>query len=95
MVLEIAEFSAKPGYEDDFATAFMEAVPLAAAIEGFRSARLTRGIESPSKFVALIEWDNMEDHTVKFRQSDNFLKWRDIVSPFFEGDVRVQHSTDV
>jgi heme-degrading monooxygenase HmoA len=93
MVLEIAQFTAKPGHEDAFAAAFDEAVPLAAAIEGFRSARLTRGVESSSTFVALIEWDRMEDHTETFRNSDNFLKWRDIVGPHFEGAPTVQHTT--
>ena len=48
MVLEIAEFTAQPGHEDEFAAAFQEALPLAAATEGFRSARLMLGVESPS-----------------------------------------------
>jgi heme-degrading monooxygenase HmoA len=94
MVLEIAEFAAQPGHEDEFAAAFQEALPLAAATEGFRSARLMRGIESPSTFVALIEWDTREAHTETFRQSDRFEKWRSLVGPHYVGNPRIQHAVD-
>ncbi|HEY2205664.1 MAG TPA: antibiotic biosynthesis monooxygenase family protein [Pseudonocardia sp.] len=95
MVLEIAEFAIKPGQEDDFAAAYHQAVPLVAATEGFRSARLTRGVESPSTFVLMIEWDSVEAHDVGFRESDRFPQWRALIGPFFAGDPRVHHTRDV
>lgn len=95
MVLEIAEFSIKPGDEDAFAAAFREAKPLVAATEGFRSARMTRGIESPSSFVLLIEWDTLEAHTKGFRESDRFTRWRELIGPYFAVDPRVQHTEEI
>ncbi|MDT7674231.1 MAG: hypothetical protein QOD82_2133 [Pseudonocardiales bacterium] len=93
MVLEIAEFAIQPGREDDFAAAYREALPLAAATPGFRNARMVRGIESPSTFVLLVEWDTLEAHTKGFRESDRFPRWRELIGPFFAGDPRVQHAT--
>ena len=64
MVLEIADFTVKSGTEDAFAAAVEAGLPHIAATPGFLGARLTRGIESPSRFVLLIEWESLEAHTV-------------------------------
>ncbi|GAY09527.1 antibiotic biosynthesis monooxygenase [Pseudonocardia sp. N23] len=95
MVLEIADFDIRPGTEDQFAAAYLQARDLLAATPGFVSARMTRGIESPSRFVLLVEWQSVEAHTVGFRGSDRFPKWREIIGPFFAGDPRVEHAQDV
>ena len=95
MVLEIADFTVKAGSEDAFAAAVREGLPHVAATPGFLGARLTRGIESPSRFVLLIEWESLEAHTVEFRESDRFAKWRALVGPYFDGDPHVEHVSDV
>ncbi|NMH95349.1 antibiotic biosynthesis monooxygenase [Pseudonocardia bannensis] len=95
MVLEIADFAIRPGTEDDFAAAYRSARELLAATPGFRSARMTRGIESPSRFVLLVEWDSLESHTVDFRESDRFGQWRALIGPYFDGDPRVEHFGDI
>lgn len=95
MVLEIAEFNIQPGQEEDFVAAFREARPLVEATEGFRSARMTRGIESSSTFVLLVEWDTLEAHTQNFRKSDRYPRWRALIGPYFAGDPVVRHSVDI
>ncbi len=95
MVLELADFAVLPGLEDAFAQAYREAVMHLQASPGFRSARMTRGIESPSRFVFLVEWDDLESHTVGFRESERFARWRAVIGPFFDGAPRVEHFTDV
>ena len=95
MVLEIARFTILAGREDDFVAAYREARELLAATDGFRSARMTRGVESPSRFVLLVEWDTVEAHTENFRQSDRFPRWRQLIGPFFDGDPDVEHWVDV
>ncbi|MDT7579849.1 MAG: hypothetical protein QOK35_1113 [Pseudonocardiales bacterium] len=95
MVLEIADFAVLPGQEEAFAAAFGEGVAQLRASPGFRSARMTRGIESPARFVMMVEWDDLEAHTVTFRESERFTRWREIVGPFFDGPPRVEHFVDV
>ena len=95
MVLEIADFTVLPGQEDAFADAYRGAVTHLRDSPGFRSARMTRGIESPSRFVFLVEWDDLESHTVGFRESERFTRWRAGIGPFFHGAPRVEHFTDV
>jgi heme-degrading monooxygenase HmoA len=95
MVLEIADIAVKPGTEEQFAQAAREGLKYVSDTPGFGSARLTRGVESPSRFVLLIEWDSIEAHNVGFRQSENFARWRGLIGPFLDGNPRVEHVNDV
>ena len=95
MVLELAEITVLPGQEDRFADACRDGVALIRASPGFRSVRVTRGIESPARFVLLVEWDDLEAHTVGFRESERFTRWRAVIGPFFDGPPRVEHFTEV
>jgi heme-degrading monooxygenase HmoA len=95
MVLEIADFAILPGSEEKFAAAVREGLAFVEATPGFRTARMTRSIESPGRFVLLIEWDSVEAHTVGFRESENFAKWRALIGPYFDGPPRVEHFADV
>jgi heme-degrading monooxygenase HmoA len=95
MVLEIAIIQVRPGEEDAFATAYGKARPLVAETPGCRTVRMTRGIESPSRFVLLVEWDTIEAHTVNFRESDRFPRWRELIGPYFAEPPQVEHAVDV
>ncbi len=94
MVLEVAQFQITPGSEDAFAQAYATAVEHVAATPGFRSARLVRGVESPSQFVLLVEWESVEAHEV-FRGGDGFGAWRAAIGPHFAAPPHVEHYRDV
>ncbi|MEU5726884.1 antibiotic biosynthesis monooxygenase family protein [Micromonospora sp. NPDC047738] len=95
MVLEVALIDVKPGQEDAFAAAYTQAYPLLRGAEGCRSVRMTRGVESPSRFVLLVEWDSVEAHDVNFRQSERFPQWRALIGPHFANPPLVEHFVDV
>ena len=95
MVLEIADFTVLPGTGDEFADAVREGIRYVSDTPGFRTARLTRGVETPTRFVLLIEWDSVEAHTVGFRQSENYGRWRELIAPFFDGNPHVEHVDEV
>lgn len=91
MILEIADFRILADRADEFPSAVEEGLQHVAATPGFHNAKLTRSIESPNRFVLIIEWDDVESHTVGFRESESFGKWRAIVGPFFDGTPFVEH----
>lgn len=95
MVLEIAQIDVLPGQEDGFAAAYAQARPILAETEGCLTTRMTRGVESPSHFVLLVEWESVEAHVENFRNTDRFTRWRTILSPFFAKPPFVEHYTDV
>jgi heme-degrading monooxygenase HmoA len=95
MVLEIGLIQVTPGSEEDFAAAYRKARPILASTPGCRSVRMTRGIESPSRFVLLVEWDNLESHEHGFRGTDRFARWRELIGPYFAEPPAVEHAVDV
>jgi heme-degrading monooxygenase HmoA len=95
MVLEIADIAVRPGSEDDFLAAYRGAREVLASTPGCRSVRMTRGIESPSRFVLLVEWDSVQAHEENFRATDRYGTWRGAIGPFFATPPRVEHAEDV
>lgn len=95
MVLEVALIDVIPGHEDAFAAAYAQARPILNGAEGCRSVRMTRGVESPSRFVLLVEWDAVEAHEINFRQTERFTRWRELIGPHFANPPLVEHFTDV
>jgi heme-degrading monooxygenase HmoA len=95
MVLEIAEFSIRSGAEDSFATAYGRVARLIRDSPGCLSMRMTRGIETPERFVLLVEWENLSDHTEGFRESTSFQVWRQELSSYFAEAPHVEHHVDL
>ena len=48
-------------------------------------------VERPHVFMFTIGWDTLEDHTVGFRGSDLFVRWRELIGPHFDGTPVVEH----
>ena len=95
MVLEVALIDVVPGQEDEFAAAYGKARETLATTEGCRSVRMTRGVESPSRFVLLVEWDSVEAHLDNFRATERYTTWRGLIGPYFDGPARVEHFVDL
>jgi len=95
MVLEVALINVLAGREDDFVAAYGKARELVLTTPGCRSVRMTRGVETPTQFVLLVEWDSVEAHLENFRATDRFTRWRGLIGPYFDGAPRVEHFTDV
>lgn len=95
MVLEVGLIDVTAGSEDDFTTAYRTARELLTGTPGCRSVRMTRGVESPSRFVLLVEWDSVEAHEQNFRASERYGTWRGLIGPYFAQPPRVEHFTDL
>jgi heme-degrading monooxygenase HmoA len=95
MVLEVALIDVLPGQEDVFAAAYRQARPILAGTEGCRTVRMTHGVESPSRFVLLVEWDSVEAHEQNFRGTERFAQWRGLLGEYFAKPPLVEHFTDV
>jgi heme-degrading monooxygenase HmoA len=94
-VTEIARFDVKPGTESDFVAAYHSVRHEIATSPGCRSIRMSRGVESPSSFVLLVEWETLTAHTEGFRGSEGYGRWRAAISPYFAGTPTVEHVAGV
>jgi heme-degrading monooxygenase HmoA len=94
MILELAELRIQPGQQAAFDAAIVRGVTeVISKAKGFCSYSVTKGIESPERYVLMIFWETLENHTIDFRQSPDFQQWRAIVGPFFATPPAVEHFT--
>jgi len=91
MVLEHAPLQVVTGREDEFERAFIEASSIISAMNGFRSLRLARCLEDRSRYLLLVEWEQLEDHTVGFRGSAEYQRWRELLHHFYDPFPAVDH----
>ena len=94
MILEHALINVAAGREADFESAYAEARKVLTATPGCVSARLHRGVESPSRYLLLVVWETLDDHLVGFRESARFGEWRALIGPFFDSPPEVDHYRD-
>ena len=94
MILEIADIRVIAGKEAEFDAAIQHGVEtVASKAKGFRGYKVNKGVESPDRYVLMIYWDTLENHTVDFREGPLFAQWRAIVGPFFAAPPSVEHFT--
>lgn len=95
MILEVAVLNVRPGQEAEFESAFAGAREIIAASPGCLSHRLQRCMETPGRYLLLVEWRTLEDHTVGFRQSAAYAEWRRRLHHFYHPFPVVEHFVEV
>ncbi|WP_137893226.1 antibiotic biosynthesis monooxygenase [Ramlibacter sp. 2FC] len=92
MILELADIRIQSGREAEFEEAAKRGLDMVLSkAKGFQKYEVRRSIESPERYMLLIHWDTLEDHTVGFRTSPAYAQWRDIVGPYFAQAPFVEH----
>ncbi|MFZ4379364.1 MAG: antibiotic biosynthesis monooxygenase family protein [Polynucleobacter sp.] len=94
MILEHCEIEIDPSKGPEFEEAIVRGVEtVIAKSKGFKGFKVNHSVESPERYVLLIYWETLENHTVDFRGSAAFADWRAIVGPFFAKPPMVEHMT--
>jgi heme-degrading monooxygenase HmoA len=91
VILEAATLDVAPARTAGFEAAFASARPLIEATPGFRKLELRPCIEKPGRYLLLVWWERLEDHTVGFRQSDRYEAWRATLHHFYDPFPVVEH----
>ena len=91
MITEHAVLSVIPGQENEFIETLDQAKAIIAASPGFVSLRVSRGLEAPSHFLLLVEWETLEAHIEGFRRSEAFGEWRALLHHFYDPAPVVEH----
>jgi heme-degrading monooxygenase HmoA len=92
MILEVADIRIHPGQQAAFDEAIQRGLrTVIAQARGYAGYKVNKGIESPERYLLMIFWQTLEDHTVGFRESPAFAQWRAIVGPFFASPPVVEH----
>ena len=94
MILEHCDIEIDPSKGPQFEEAIVRGVEtVIAKSRGFKGFKVNHSVESPERYVLLIYWETIENHTVDFRGSAAFADWRAIVGPYFAKPPVVEHMT--
>ncbi|MEG4572570.1 antibiotic biosynthesis monooxygenase [Microcoleus sp. N3A4] len=91
MILEVAIIDVKPGLVTEFETAFKIASTIISSMPGYISHELQRCLETANRYILLVRWQKLEDHTVGFRQSPQYQEWRSLLHHFYDPFPTVEH----
>jgi heme-degrading monooxygenase HmoA len=95
MILEVAILDVIPGRELDFERSFSEAQKIISSMPGYLGHELKRSIEKPSRYILLVNWESLEDHTVGFRGSPQYQEWRGLLHHYYDPFPEVEHYVDI
>ena len=94
MILEVADIHIQPGQQAAFDEAIQRGLKtVISRAKGFKGWKVNKGVESPERYMLMVFWETLEDHTVAFRGGPLFAEWRAIVGPFFASAPVVEHFT--
>ncbi len=91
MILEMAVLEVRPGESAAFEEAFGRAQAIIASMPGYLSHRLLRCVEAADRYLLLVEWRRLEDHTLGFRGSAEYAEWKRLLHHFYEPFPAVAH----
>ena len=94
MILEHAILDVDPAEMADYEAALKEALPLIAETPGFMRLEIRPCLEKPGRYLLLVEWRELADHTVGFRSSDRYQAWKNLLHRFYTPFPLVEHFGD-
>ena len=95
MILELAILNVRHGHAAEFEQAFQEAERIISSMAGYVSHELQRCLEVEDKYVLLVRWQRLEDHTEGFRKSSEYGEWRRLLHHFYDPFPTVEHYESV
>ena len=91
MILEVAILDVIEGLTDNFEKNFNEASNIISSMQGYCGHELQKCFENPNRYILLVRWDKIEDHTIGFRQSKEYLEWKELLHKFYDPFPTVEH----
>ena len=91
MVLEVAVLNIKPGKENEFEASFSVAQEIISSMHGYKWHQLQKCLETKSQYILLVQWACLEDHTIGFRQSSEYQRWKDLLHHYYDPFPVVEH----
>ena len=95
MILEVAILDVIAGREAEFEAAFANAQRIISSMKGYRGHELKRCVENSSRYILLVNWETLEDHTKGFRGSDQYHEWKALLHHFYDPFPTVEHFEDL
>ena len=94
MILERVELQIKAGQTQSFEQAMRQGGQLLLTATGCQGVSLSKGVENPSRYLLILEWESIDHHTA-FTKTVPFCQFREIAGPFFAERPAMEHFAPV
>ena len=91
MITEIAILNIKKNESKEFETAFHTAQKIISASKGYIQHELLKCMEEADKYLLVVQWQTLEDHTEGFRKSSQYNEWKNLLHHFYQPFPVVEH----
>ncbi len=91
MILEIATLIVKPKLTNQFEEDFKVASKYIRAIDGYIEHNLQKCLEQSNKYMLQVKWEKLENHTKDFRESKEYIKWKELLHHYYDPFQVVEH----
>ncbi len=91
MILEVAILDIVPGHCEEFEAAFWEAQSIISSMSGYISHELRCCLENKNRYLLLVNWATLDDHTQGFRKSAQYQEWKALLHHFYDSFPEVEH----
>jgi heme-degrading monooxygenase HmoA len=91
MILEAAMLQVKQEMEEEYEDAFRKASHIISSMKGYIDHELQKCMEVKGKYLLLVKWESLEDHTIGFRQSAEYQEWKKLLHHFYDPFPTVEH----
>lgn len=91
MILETAVVRIVPEKREAFEQSFKQAAAIISSMKGCRGIELNRCMEHKHKYLVLVRWEALEDHTVGFRGSEEHQLCKALLHPYYASTSSVEH----
>jgi heme-degrading monooxygenase HmoA len=91
MILEVAILNVLPEKTAEFEACFETSAEIISSMKGWLGHQLQKCLEVPNRYLLLVNWENLEDHTIGFRQSPAYQTWKKNLHHFYSPFPTVEH----
>ncbi len=91
MITEIALLNIQPGESAAFEAAVGEAQKIISSMHGYIEHELQTCLEEENKYLLIVRWQRLEDHTEGFRKSEAYKEWKKLLHHFYNPFPVVEH----
>ncbi|MBE9059411.1 antibiotic biosynthesis monooxygenase [cf. Phormidesmis sp. LEGE 11477] len=95
MILEVAILDVKPDQVAAFESDFSKAQELIVAMPGYLGHELNRCLEKRDRYILLVRWVTLADHTEGFRGSAEYQQWSALLHHYYDPFPTVEHYEEV
>ncbi|MEP7318919.1 MAG: antibiotic biosynthesis monooxygenase [Panacibacter sp.] len=91
MITEMALLKIKHGESEAFENTFAKAAGIISSMKGYIEHELQKCLEEENKYLLIVRWQTLEDHTVGFRTSEAYKEWKNLLHHFYDPFPIVEH----